>query len=444
MSNTNKETLRKVIHKNPPGKAVGIRKKEMLINIYKNKIKYEPNLKFSKLTKELSQETGIGIQTVRKTVRKYWDGQAITAKKRPIRLTLIEKIDNFEKCAIRQKIHSFWFRHEIPTSKNILLAINADPNLPSIQFSSLKTLLKDLNFEYTRWNRNNCALTERKDIVLWRRKYLEDIRRYREEGRTIYYLEETWVNIGEYSHKEFLGDREQSSKSKRLIAVHIGSAKGFVEGGLLCFEPKNNMASYHDNMNGDIYYDWFRGILPLLEENSVIIMDNASHYSVANHVPTMSWKKNSILKWFENKGIVFDRPMVKFQLIEKVKEIRHTVDIYKKSVQEAINYNKAILRLPPHHSELNPIQSAWSVVNNHMKTNNYTSSNLDDIRQLINDGVKLVTPEMMANFVDHSVKEENKLWDLDFIIDDLLEEVVTESNTAVTINLVTSSESSDY
>jgi hypothetical protein len=197
-------------------------------------------------------------------------------------------------------------------------------------------------------------------------------------------------------------------------------------------------------MNGDIYYDWFRGILPLLEENSVIIMDNASHYSVANHVPTMSWKKNSILKWFENKGIVFDRPMVKFQLIEKVKEIRHTVDIYKKSVQEAINYNKAILRLPPHHSELNPIQSAWSVVNNHMKTNNYTSFNLDDIRQLINDGVKLVTPEMMANFVNHSVKEENKLWDLDFIIDDLLEEVVTESNTAVTINLVTSSESSDY
>lgn len=415
----------------------------MLINMYKNKTKNEPDLKFSKLTKSLSQETGIGIQTVRSTVCKYRGGQAITAKKRKIRPKLIEKLDIFEKCEIRQTIHSFWFRHEIPTSKNILLAINADPDLPSLQFTSLKKILKDLNFEYTRWNRNNCALTEKKNIVLWRRKYLEDIRRYREEGRTIYYLEETWVNIGEYSHKELRTNIESSAKSQRLIAVHIGSIEGFVEGGLLCFEPKSNMSSYYENMNGDIYYDWFRSVLPLLEEKSVIIMDNASHYSIENHVPTMSWKKDSILKWLEDKGIVFDGPMVKFQLVEKAKEIRNTVDIYRRSVQEAINYNKAILRLPPYHCELNPIQLAWSVVDSHMKTKNCTSSELDDVRQLINDGVKLVTPEMMTNFVDRSITEENKLWDLDFIIDDMLEVAVTASNTAVTNDLVTSSESSD-
>ncbi|XP_025209114.1 uncharacterized protein LOC112604348 [Melanaphis sacchari] len=446
MNNTNKEPLRKAVHKNPPGKAVGVRKKKMLMNMYRMKIKNEPNLKFSKLTKALSQETGIGIQTVRKTVRKYWDGQAITVKKRKIRPTLFEKIDNFDKCLIRQKIHSFWFRHEIPTSKNILFTINNDPDLPSLQFTSLKKLLKDLNFDYTRWNRNRCALTEKKDIVLWRRKYLEDIRRYRKEGRTIYYLEETWVNIGKYSQDELLDDKEPPGNSKRLIALHIGSVNGFVEGGLLCVEPKNNMSSYHENMNGDIYYDWFRGILPLLEDNSVIIMDNASHYSVANRVPTMSWKKDSILKWLEDKGLVLDRPMVKFQLIEKAKELRNTVDIYRRSIQEAINYNKAILRLPPYHSELNPIQLAWSAVNDYMKTNNCTSYKLDDICQLINDGVKLVTPEMMANFVDQSVKEEDKLWDLDFIIDEMLEEAVTASsasNTGVTINLVSSSELSD-
>lgn len=37
----------------------------------------------------------------------------------------------------------------------------------------------------------------RQDLVLWRRKYLEDIRRYRQEGRPIYYLDKTWVNVGD-------------------------------------------------------------------------------------------------------------------------------------------------------------------------------------------------------------------------------------------------------
>jgi len=395
----------------------------------------------------LSQETGIGVRTIRDTVRKY-TGKESKENKMKIRPTIIEKIDDFKKYAIRQKIHNFWFRHELPTLKNILLAINADPDLPILHIKSLKIVLKNLSFENTRWNRNSFVLTERGDLVLWRRKYIDDIRRYRNEGRTIYYLEETLVDcIGECSSEDVAGVDVEApgGVGKQLIVLHIGSADGFVEGGLLCLESKASTSSdYHDHVDGDVFYDWFRGVLPLLKDNSVVVMDNASCYSVKNPEPAMSWKKDRILRWLEDKGVVFDKPMVKFQLIEKAKEIRHIFDKYSRSIQEAINYNKAILRLPPYHSDLNPIQSAWSVVNSYVKTNNCTSFNPDDVRQLLSDGVKLVTPEMWADYVSHSIKEEDKLWNLDFITDDMLERAESISNVlSVTVDS-SASELSDY
>ncbi|CAI6357553.1 unnamed protein product [Macrosiphum euphorbiae] len=426
-----------VVNKNRQRKKAGTHRKELLIELYKYKSQNQPDVKLTKLMRQLSQDTGIGYRTVKNNVLEYLCEQGITQKR--IARTFCEKIGTSDKCKILQKIHSFWFRHKIPTLKNITFAINADLGLPSLSACELKKVLKDLHFEYTPCNYNYRlrALTEKEEIVLWRRKYLEDIRHYRNEGRTIYYLQETWINAEEYSSKDLWADKEPSGEGKRIIVLHIGSVEGFVEGGLLCFESKTNTANYHDHMNGDIFYEWFCGILPLLKENSVIVFDNASYYSVANHVPTMSWKKDSILKWFESKGIVLDRPMVKFQLIEKVKNTRLIYDNYRRSVQESINHNKDVLRLPPYHCHLSPMQLAWEVVARHVEIKNCTSSKLEDVRQLFNDGVKLLSTEMWAGYVNSSIMHENILWNLDIITDKILDETVTAK-----INLVTSSESS--
>lgn len=70
----------------------------------------------------------------------------------------------------------------------MIQAVQDDPDLPNISRSSFQRVLKDLQFEYTKRNRNS-ALTEREDLVLWRREYISQIRRYRQEGRTMYYLD---------------------------------------------------------------------------------------------------------------------------------------------------------------------------------------------------------------------------------------------------------------
>lgn len=72
-------------------------------------------------------------------------------------------------------------------------------------------------------------LTDRGDIVIWRQKYIEDIRKYRSEGCTIYYLDETWVNA--FLQGLSTGPKNPIGKGKRLIVVHIGSSEGFIVGG---------------------------------------------------------------------------------------------------------------------------------------------------------------------------------------------------------------------
>lgn len=72
----------------------------------------------------------------------------------------------------------------------MLLIIKEDPTLPNFLNTSFRRILKDLNFEYPKKSRNS-ALIERGDIVLWRQKYLDSIRHYRQQNHPIYYLDKT-------------------------------------------------------------------------------------------------------------------------------------------------------------------------------------------------------------------------------------------------------------
>lgn len=76
------------------------------------------------------------------------------------------------------------------------------------------------------------------------------------------------------------GPKNPTGKGKRLIVVHR-FIKRFRRGGsTVSTESKKNTADYHDEMNSDSFYDWFCGILPLLDDNSIIVMDNVSYHSV--------------------------------------------------------------------------------------------------------------------------------------------------------------------
>lgn len=410
---------------------------------------------------EISKSSGIGQRTVQTTLSEYKNkGTVSSPNRKKTRPTIIEKVDDSDKSAIRRKIHSFWFNREIPTISKVLIAINEDTTLPNFKRSSFQNILKDLQFVYTKKFRNS-TLLEKNDIVNWRRRYLERIRHYRQQNRPIYYLDETWVNAGETHnkttrtnntvnslHDEFnkeptTDQKVPSEKGKRLIVLHIGSIDGFVPGGLLCFESKTNSVNYHDEINGDIFFEWFVKMLPLLQKNAVIVMDNAPYHSMKKDpVPTMSWKKQDIINWLDNRGEIITNPIVKSQLLEKVESLKPQYDKY--LIDEyAKDNNKIILRLPPYHCELNPIELAWSSIRKYVRTHNDTLK-LQDVHELLISGVKHTTKEMWTNFVGHVVKEEEKFWNIDFVIDEIMDEEPGEGQHVLTIKTSdTSSNDSD-
>lgn len=90
------------------------------------------------------------------------------------------------------------------------------------------------------------------------------------------------------------GLKMPSGKGRRLIITHIGSNDGFVTDGLLVFESKST-GDYHEDMNAEVFEEWFENILQKIEPESVIVMDNAPYHSRRKEqIPTMAWRKNKI------------------------------------------------------------------------------------------------------------------------------------------------------
>jgi len=58
---------------------------------------------------------------------------------------------------------------------------------------------------------------------------------------------------------------------------------------------------------------------------------------------------------------------------------------------------------------------------NHVKQNNKTYK-LNHAQKLINEGIQKMTSDMWATFVSHTIKEEDKLYGIDFICDEILDD----------------------
>ncbi|XP_060873383.1 uncharacterized protein LOC132947190 [Metopolophium dirhodum] len=445
------------IRKNQRGKIVGSRERLLIVNMYKANIQKDPNMSLRQMRTIISKEMGIGESTVHRTIKEYNTSNTVKSPKRTkVRAQMTDTFDDFARNAVRRHVHSIWFRREIPTLDKIYKVVSDDNHLPTVSRSTIFKLLKELKFHYVKKGRNS-ALTEKTELILWRRRYLRSIRSFREEGRHIYYLDETWVDAGDCpnyewrdttitSHRDaFLkgmstGSVNPSGKGKRLIVLHIGSEDGFVDNGLLCFEFKKNTRDYHDEMNGQTFCEWMENILPRLKDNCVIVMDNASYHSVKlDKAPTSSTKKADIIQWLEDKGEVVDRTMIVRELLDVVKKIKPLNDKY--VIDEiAKAQNKTILRLPPYHCELNPIELAWSSVKHHVRMNN-TTFKLPDVKNLLIEGIQRVDADMWKNIIKHTTTEENKFWEIDNIIDEVFE--AETQNVTLTVGNTSSESESD-
>lgn len=452
----------------PKGKPLQSQAKQIILNVYSKIREENPGLSVKDVARRTALLTGVGDATVFRLKQEFLKGGVLRTpgKSRPAakgNRTRMHNMDDFTKTAIRRKVHEFYRRNESPSAEKVTAVINSDPDLPNVSVRTTIRVLKDLSFSFRKVNRSS-ILIERDDIVTWRHKYIRDIRRYRRENKTIYYLDETYVNAGHTVGRAWqdttiksgrqaaieglsTGVSQPRGKGGRLIVAHIGSNEGFVDESALIFHAKKGTGDYHQEMDGPKFEGWFESVLPKLTPNSVIVLDNAPYHSVKlERVPNMSWKKADIQTWLSTKANEQVVPsekekyswttcMIKSELIEIVNTVKGKYSDYRVDIL-ANQHGHTVVRLPPYHCELNPIEQVWSEVKRFVAANN-TQYTLLHVQQLLHDGIERVTAAKWRNYIVHAIKEENQMWDADFMNDD------QDTVQPVIINLRSEEEESD-
>ncbi|CAK1603163.1 unnamed protein product [Parnassius mnemosyne] len=123
-------------------------------------------------------------------------------------------------------------------------------------------------------------------------------------------------------------------------------------------------------------------------------MDNASYHSRRlEKIPVTSWKKIDIQEWLSSKQISFEAKETKVQLLKKVKDVKFQYQSYVvDELAKAVGVE--VLRLPPYHCELNPIELVWADVKGYVAQKN-TTFKMADVKKLLQETLGNISAEKL-------------------------------------------------
>ncbi|XP_060843069.1 uncharacterized protein LOC132923230 [Rhopalosiphum padi] len=353
-------------------------------------------------------------------------------RKRYSREKSVTELDDFDNEVVRRVVHSFYDKGEFPTTAKILVELREKLNYRGSK-SSVKIILKQLNFKYKKCNDGRKFLMERSDIVAVRVKFLRKMNEFRRNGdtRPVVYLDETWVNQNHIrgriwqNEENTEGLKVPAGKGSRLIICHAGSPSfGFIKESKLIFRCNSgNNKDYHSQMNATIFENWFSQMLLNLEQPSIIVMDNASyHSSLIENYPKSNSRKADVQQWLRDKNIDFSAVETLDELREKVKL---SMPREKKYKLDELTYQigHEVVRLPPYHCQYNPIELIWAQVKGRVAEKNSTFK-IADVETIVHEEIDAVTPEDWAKCGEHCVKIQEEDFAKAGLRDEILEPII--------------------
>lgn len=180
-------------------------------------------------------------------------------------------------------------------------------------------------------------------------------------------------------------------------------------------------------MDGESFERWFSQTLLRLEDNAVVVMDNAPYHSRRTEaIPTSANKKVDIKNWLQSKNIAFEEDMSKVQLLAILNYHRERYKKYKVD-EMARSQGKTVLRLPTYHCELNPLELIWANIKNIVAATN-TTFKFEDMKALFYKAVNQITAEKWIKCIKHVQKIEEKMWELDHIREINIEPIINTND----------------
>ena len=216
--------------KRKSGKSVSVEEQQIILNVAKyfqeeSKSGNKPQFRAGAVIAKTAAATVVGKNSVREIVsagKVIDEGNTRKAKVR------FGKLDNFDVGVIRRIIHNLYRENISPSLKKILLQLKEKMNFPHSK-THLWRLLKKMGFGYEKRGRQR-IISERREIIAWNERYLRRIRKIRKADpeRAIVYTDETWLNQGHRTKKEWVDLetlKEKNLRSLRLSGLTVGCTK---------------------------------------------------------------------------------------------------------------------------------------------------------------------------------------------------------------------------
>uniref|UniRef100_K1QF09 Tc1-like transposase DDE domain-containing protein n=1 Tax=Magallana gigas TaxID=29159 RepID=K1QF09_MAGGI len=138
------------------------------------------------------------------------------------------KLDDFDADLVKRTIHDMQLKGQYVSLRQLSdVLVKKGVRLTK---SSLGRLVKDLVFRFYKAGSNQHYIGDR-NIVSMRHTYLRSIRKFREEGRPIVYLDETWLNTNHVARGDLVDCPRTSTsafeshhRGGHNVLSHLGKA----------------------------------------------------------------------------------------------------------------------------------------------------------------------------------------------------------------------------
>ena len=369
---------------------------------------------------------GIGLATVNRVMASYHKDPGSINAPAQLRGRPTYSVDMSHQEAVRTYIRQANLEGRHITLELIRDMLKENSPNESFHLSTLSRTLDRWGFEFGKGIRTQ-HLKEKDYIVLARQRYLRKMRSNRSlsSGKLIrpeVYLDESYVNKNHsndwvwYSNEESPWIQKPTGKGERLIIMNAITQDGWVPEAKVVFKSTRKTGDYHGQMNGDLFQKWFvEKLVPNIPKASLIVMDNATYHNILadDSAPIPTCSKGKIRTWLEANHIPCKDDCLKVELVEILRKMApeptYKIDVI------ARQHGHEVVRTPPYHPELQPIETCCGILKNEVAR--HCDFTLENLKRQLDHAFDKITAVTCQRIIKKVRSVEERFWEEDARLD---------------------------